>query len=59
MERWEAILKLYSYHPEVNRYRCDTCNKLYKSDRGVYKHADEHHNTEINSLRDKVILAEL
>ena len=56
MERWEAILDLYSYHPDVNRYKCKVCGKLYKSDPGIYDHIDNTHSVEINALRDKAIV---
>ncbi len=49
MEHWEAILKLYSYHPNVDRYKCEVCGKLYKSDNGIYHHIDNNHLAEINS----------
>lgn len=55
MDKWEAILKLYTYHPDVNRFKCSVCGRLYKTSTGVYRHIDKTHNAEINDLRDNAI----
>ena len=59
MDRWEAVLELYNYQPDIDRYGCKVCNnKLYKTCLGVSKHIRERHIKEINEIRDKAIVAE-
>lgn len=58
MNRWEAINKLYTFRPEIgegSRYICAVCSHKLKSDRGMYRHIDICHNTEINKLRNEAI----
>ena len=58
MERSEAIFKLFDYYPETDRYSCRICRKLYKTERGIYRHIEISHNTEINELRNEAIRKE-
>jgi len=55
MDRWEAILKLYDYRPDINRYKCNVCGKLFKIDNRIYYHIDNQHNQEINKIRHESI----
>lgn len=55
MDRWESILKLYTYLPILDRYKCKVCGKLLKTDKWIYKHVDDNHNNEVNELRHSTI----
>ncbi len=55
MDRWEAIYKLFTYYPDVDRYKCEVCGKLYKSERRCFWHIDNSHNAEVLKEREKAI----
>ncbi len=55
MDHWEAILKLYDYDPNVDRYKCQVCGGLYKTDGGIYRHIGNNHQDNILTLREQAI----
>ena len=59
MDKWEIILKLHNYLPQINKYKCLVCNKHYKTEMGIYKHIENNHIKEINDYRDKEIIDSL
>ena len=56
MERWEAILKLYTFEPhhidDLSQYVCSVCGKTYKTDSYMYRHVKNNHNKEINEINE-------
>lgn len=59
MERWEIIFTLFTYCPNIDRYKCVPCGKLYKSQRGIWAHIENSHNEEVLDRRDKSTIATL
>lgn len=56
MERWEAIYKLFTLDSKGDgRYRCLVCQYKLKTERGIYRHIEIGHNTQINELRNEAI----
>lgn len=47
-ERWEVILSLYTYNPNKDRFICNVCSKVLKTDNGMYTHISENHHEDIN-----------
>ena len=59
MERWEIILSMYVYEPNIARYKCKECGRLFKTDKGIYEHIDNSHNQVILDKRDAAIIKEI